>query len=51
MKSAGVQLLPALNEVRKRDMNDYYQAFHERFAPEFDLIHNKHALLRRSPEF
>jgi hypothetical protein len=44
LKSADVQLLSTLNEVRERGMDDYYQAFRERFAPEYDLIHNECAL-------
>lgn len=44
LKSADVQLLSTLNEVRERGMDDYYQAFRERFAPEYDLIHNEYAL-------
>jgi len=44
LKSADVQLLSTLNEIRERDMHDYYLAFRERFAPEYDLIHNGQAL-------
>lgn len=44
LKSADVQLLSTLNEIRERNMHDYYLAFRERFAPEYDLIHNGHAL-------
>ena len=44
LKSADVQLLSTLNEVRERGMDDYYQAFRERFAPEYDLIHHEYAL-------
>ncbi len=44
LKSADVQLLSTLNEIRERGMDDYYLAFRERFAPEYDLIHNEHAL-------
>jgi hypothetical protein len=44
LKSADVQLLSTLNEVRERGMDDYYEAFRERFAPEYDLIHNEFAL-------
>lgn len=41
LKSADVQPLSALNEVRERGMDGYYQAFRERFAPEYDIIHNE----------
>lgn len=44
LKSADVQLLSTLNEVRQRDMDDYFLAFRERFAPEYDLIHNEYAV-------
>lgn len=44
LKSADVQLLSTLNEVRERGMSHYYQAFRERFAPEYDIIHNEYAL-------
>ncbi|KAJ4986397.1 hypothetical protein SVAN01_08089 [Stagonosporopsis vannaccii] len=44
LKSADVQLLSTLNEIRERNMHDYYLAFRERFAPEYDLVHNGHAL-------
>lgn len=44
LKSADVQLLSTLNEVKERGMDDYYQAFRERFVPEYDLIHNECAL-------
>lgn len=44
LKSADIQLLSTLNEIRERGMDDYYLAFRERFAPEYDLIHNGYAL-------
>ncbi|KAJ8119003.1 hypothetical protein OPT61_g124 [Boeremia exigua] len=44
LKAADVQLLSTLNEIRERNMDDYYLAFRERFAPEYDLIHNEYAL-------
>lgn len=44
LKSADIQLLSTLNEIRERNMSDYYLAFRERFAPEYDLIHNGYAL-------
>lgn len=44
LKSADVQLLSTLNEVRERGMDDYYQAFRERFAGEYDVVHNEYAL-------
>lgn len=44
LKSADVQLLSTLNEVSERGMDDCYQAFRERFAAEYDLIHNEYAL-------
>ncbi|KAJ4369446.1 hypothetical protein N0V86_009281 [Didymella sp. IMI 355093] len=44
LKSADVQLLSTLNEVRERGMDDHYQAFCEHFAPEYDIIHNEYAL-------
>lgn len=44
LKSADVQLLSTLNEVRERGMDDYYQAFCKYFAPEYDLVHKKFAV-------
>ncbi|KAF2996033.1 hypothetical protein E8E13_002587 [Curvularia kusanoi] len=42
LKSADVQLMSTLNEIRERSMDDYFLAFRERFAPEYDLIHNEY---------
>ena len=44
LKSADVQLLSTLNEVRERGMDNYFQAFRKRFAPEYDLVHNEYAI-------
>jgi hypothetical protein len=44
LKSADVQLLSTLNEIRERDMDDYYLAFRERFAPAYDVVHHEYAL-------
>lgn len=44
LKSADIQLLSTVNEIRERGMDDYFLAFHERFAPEYNLIHSGYAL-------
>lgn len=44
LKSADVQLLSTLNEVRERGMVDHFQTFRKRFAPEYDMVHNECAL-------
>jgi hypothetical protein len=44
LKSADIQLLSTVNEIRERGMDDYFLAFRERFAPEYNLIHNEYAL-------
>ncbi|KAJ4315613.1 hypothetical protein N0V94_005868 [Neodidymelliopsis sp. IMI 364377] len=44
LKTADVQLLSTLNEIRERGMDDYYLAFRERFAPEYDVVHHEYAL-------
>ena len=44
LKSADIQLLSTVNEIRERGMDDYFLAFRERFAPAYNLIHNRYAL-------
>jgi hypothetical protein len=44
LKSADVQLMSTLNEIRERSMDDYFLAFCERFVPEYNLIHNEYAV-------
>jgi hypothetical protein len=44
LKSADIQLLSTVNEIRERGMDDYFLAFRERFAPEYNLIHNEYNL-------
>jgi hypothetical protein len=41
LKSADVQLLTILNEVREKGLNNYIQAFRETFAPEYDVVHHE----------
>ena len=44
LKSADIQLLSTVNEIRERGMDAYFLAFRERFAPEYNLIHNGYAV-------
>jgi hypothetical protein len=44
LKSADVQLMSTVNEIRERAIDDYFLAFCERFVPEYSLIHNEYAL-------